>query len=149
MNNTKERSVGSLGSGTRPVSHTSGPWNVCGGFTVPYTSISSDNGYIVWIFAHNEIKENGKTIKCPSPDEQRANARLIAASPDLFEACLFGQMMGHSANVLLHNAGKILIEMGKKDGLEHIVSMGEQLLKKAELEFNAVSKAQKGIHAHS
>ena len=65
--------------------HTPGPWRKCGGATPHYTGIHSKAGYIVYGMADNCDTEHGKPIKCPGFDEQRANARLIAAAPEMLE----------------------------------------------------------------
>lgn len=68
--------------------HTPGPWTVCGGYTPAYTTIHSEAGYIVFRMADaTDDREHGKPIEAPDMEAQRANARLIAAAPDLLEAC--------------------------------------------------------------
>lgn len=70
------------------IQHTPGPWRKCGGSTPAYTSIYANRGYIVWQMADGYAhKENGKGIQSPDYEEQAANARLIAAAPDLLAAC--------------------------------------------------------------
>lgn len=67
---------------------TPGPWRVCGGYTQKYTTIASEDGYIVFAMADKTFhKEQDKLIKAPDMETQRANATLIAASPDLLNAC--------------------------------------------------------------
>jgi hypothetical protein len=68
--------------------HTPGPWRKCGGYTAKYTAIYSDEfGYIVRGFAdYMDDKENGEPTKAPGFETQQANARLIAAAPDLLAA---------------------------------------------------------------
>jgi hypothetical protein len=68
------------------MSHTPGPWRKCGGATPPYTAVHSSRGYIVFVMADAGTVEHGKPIDAPSMDEQQANARLIAAAPDLLDA---------------------------------------------------------------
>ena len=67
--------------------HTPGPWRRCGGFTPAYCAIHSNDGYIVFGLADpGAHTEQGQPIKAPDTDTQHANARLIAAAPDLLEA---------------------------------------------------------------
>ena len=67
--------------------HTPAPWKVCGGMTPHFKTITSPQGYIVFSMAdHYRHTEHGKTIKAPDYDTQKANARLIAAAPELLEA---------------------------------------------------------------
>ncbi len=68
--------------------HTPGPWMRCGGATAGYMAIhAGEHGYIVYGLADRlSHTEHGKPIHCPGMDEQHANARLIAAAPDLLEA---------------------------------------------------------------
>lgn len=66
---------------------TAQPWAVCGGATPEFISINSPSGYIVWQMAdfRNTI-ENGSPVFAPDYETQRANAKLIAAAPQLLEA---------------------------------------------------------------
>ena len=67
--------------------HTPGPWRVCGGMTPKYTGIVSDKGYIVFEMGdYSQQYENDSTVEAPGYIEQRANADLIAAAPELLEA---------------------------------------------------------------
>lgn len=64
--------------------HTPGPWKVCGGATPHYKAIHSCHGYIVFGMADStEDMERDEPIQAPDFETQRANARLIAAAPDL------------------------------------------------------------------
>lgn len=66
--------------------HTPGPWRVCGGYTAHYCAVHSERGYIVFRMAdkRNDAERDGP-IQCPDDEEQRANARLIAASPIMYD----------------------------------------------------------------
>lgn len=67
--------------------HTPGPWRKCGGYTADYIAVSSNDGYIVYGMAdHDSQTELGKPIEAPDYPTQQANARLIAAAPDLLNA---------------------------------------------------------------
>lgn len=59
---------------------------------------------------------------------------LIAAR----EAMSFGGE-GPWSNILLHNAGGVLIEYGNKENMPHIVEMGKALKLKGEKEHNALA----------
>lgn len=64
--------------------HTPGPWELCGGYTPAYSAITSNDGYIVFGMADaSNHTEHGRPIKAPGVETQRANARLIAAAPEL------------------------------------------------------------------
>ncbi len=68
--------------------HTPGPWKKCGGGTPRYTAVHSAKGYIVFQMADRVMdKERGEPLPAPDYHEQQANARLIAAAPDLLAAC--------------------------------------------------------------
>ena len=69
--------------------YTPGPWRVCGGYTASYTAITTENdGYIVYGMADRlDHKEREEPINAPDYETQRANAKLIAAAPDLLAAC--------------------------------------------------------------
>lgn len=57
---------------------TARPWKLCGGYSPQFMGIDSCDGYIVFQFADAAYKfESGKPIPCPSPEAQRANAKLI------------------------------------------------------------------------
>ncbi len=58
--------------------HTPGPWRVGNGD--PYQIVSPKYGGIAWV--DNEPAENEPLMKIA-----RANAKLIAAAPDLLKAC--------------------------------------------------------------
>jgi hypothetical protein len=64
--------------------HTPGPWRVCGGYTPHYIAIAAGGELIVDSFAEDGYCRNSK---CVSWEEQRANARLIAAAPELLKIC--------------------------------------------------------------
>ena len=67
--------------------HTPGPLRVCGGHTPAYTEIHSEAGYIVYGMADAQSHYvSGEPIRAPDYETQRANARLIAAAPELLEA---------------------------------------------------------------
>lgn len=68
--------------------HTKGPWRQCGGYTPRYSAIVDGNDrYIVFQMADNDMDmEHGKPISAPDMEEQQANARLIAAAPELLGA---------------------------------------------------------------
>ena len=69
--------------------HTPGPWRVCGGYIPAYSAIHSERGYIVFGVADASVHREGlpaKPITAPGMDEQRANANLIAAAPDMLAA---------------------------------------------------------------
>ncbi len=66
--------------------HTPGPWRRCGGSTASYIAVHSDRGYIVLGMADRSQREGGRAIQAPPDDEQLANARLIAAAPQLLWA---------------------------------------------------------------
>ena len=69
------------------MTYTPGPWEKCGGATPHYCAINSQKGYIIFGLADHLVdKEKGKPIKAPDMWEQQANARLIAAAPELLEA---------------------------------------------------------------
>ena len=84
--------------------HTPGPWEVCGGYTPHFIGIKSGEGYIVFSMADkSKTFENGKLIKAPNYDTQRANADLIAAAPALLSALqnlssAIEEIMGDSEN---------------------------------------------------
>jgi len=64
--------------------HTKGPWAKCGGFTPKYTAIKdSSNRLIVYEMAGETNTESNETY--PPVEEQQANARLIAAAPELLD----------------------------------------------------------------
>lgn len=64
--------------------HTEGPWRKCGGYSANYVAVVAGDSYIVDKMADHVVsREHGNPIKAPSYDEQQANARLIAAAPDL------------------------------------------------------------------
>lgn len=68
------------------IKHTKGPWRVCGGSTPSYIGIHSTDGYVVYGLADRlDHKERGKPIVAPSFEVQRANARLIAKSPEMYD----------------------------------------------------------------
>jgi len=87
--------------------HTPGPWKKCGGATPHFCSVHSKSGYIVFGMAdHQYDKEQGKKIKAPDMWEQQANARLIAAAPELLEALKEAIEFANAANH--HIAGQNL-----------------------------------------
>ena len=57
--------------------HTPGPWKVCQGQTHEWTSVFAENGTFVTNTNHSRARSDG---------EASANARLIAAAPDLLAA---------------------------------------------------------------
>lgn len=66
--------------------HTPGPWSLCSApASDPYTArnVVADNGETVATIASGYHHEQPFTL---SQDEARANARLIAAAPDLIAA---------------------------------------------------------------
>ncbi len=63
--------------------HTPGEWEIRGGFTPEHTCIIGQTGDVIDSFGKPK-KSNGEPI---SIEEHRANARLIAAAPELLEAC--------------------------------------------------------------
>ena len=68
---------------------TKGPWRKCGGATPAYIAVHSARGYIVFGMADSDVHTEGlnkKPIKAPDMWEQQANARLIAAAPQLYDA---------------------------------------------------------------
>jgi hypothetical protein len=69
--------------------HTAGPWVKCGGATPHYVAVHSADGYIVFGMADADVDTEGaarRPIKAPDMWKQQANARLIAAAPEMFEA---------------------------------------------------------------
>lgn len=89
--------------------HTPGPWRKCGGYTPKFVAIDSNDGYIVFQMADHIVdKEHGKEIRAPEYETQQANARLIAASPELLAACkqaadlihAVGEIPGHEAEAI-------------------------------------------------
>lgn len=74
--------------------HTPGPWSVftgLGGSSYIFPGIESEaSGCSVIIFGEKDGDESG--VRGRSPDEARANARLIAAAPDLLEALRLWQV---------------------------------------------------------
>lgn len=69
--------------------HTPGPWRVCGGHTPKFKAIHSSQGYIVFSMAdYVDDTENNKPIKAPDYETQSANARLMAASPELLDVLI-------------------------------------------------------------
>lgn len=67
---------------------TPGPWRRCGGVTPRYMAIvDASNRYIVFQMADSVMEQmQFEPIETPDMEEQAANARLIAAAPDLLEA---------------------------------------------------------------
>ena len=55
------------------IKHTPGPWEACG------KAVHAETGREIVFGSHN--------TRSGSDEEQRANARLIAAAPELLEAC--------------------------------------------------------------
>lgn len=71
--------------------HTPGPWRKCGGATAAYVAVVGPNDeYIVHGMAHPGIVDwaEGGNIESPNNETQFANARLIAAAPQLLQACI-------------------------------------------------------------
>ena len=67
---------------------TPGPWRVCGGGTPHYTGIAGpDNQLIVYAMADDQNEDQRDAGPMVSHDQQRANAHLIAAAPDLLACC--------------------------------------------------------------
>lgn len=64
--------------------HTEGPWRKCGGYTASFVAVDARGKYIVFGMADKaKDRECSELIDAPGYDEQQANARLIAAAPDL------------------------------------------------------------------
>lgn len=63
--------------------HTPGPWSMfSNGFAVGVCTHDSD---VAWTF----FEDRGLLDTARSRDEDEANARLIAAAPDLLQACIY------------------------------------------------------------
>lgn len=65
--------------------HTSGPWHVCDGCT----HLIADNHHMTVAEARQIVSGNlrtGKTEYVPGHQMQLANAKLIAAAPDMYDA---------------------------------------------------------------
>lgn len=61
--------------------HTPGPWK--------FTASSPEEGFeCFWIEADDEFRSSIGDVHGPQNNEGYANATLIAAAPDLLEACL-------------------------------------------------------------
>lgn len=76
----------------KPTQHTPGPWNVCDGdgMHVYYVNPRVEAGEDIDDPRHDSIVAKCDDMGCMSgiPDEERqANARLIAAAPELLAAC--------------------------------------------------------------
>lgn len=76
-------------------SHTKGPWTVHTSRTTDDVGIIGDNGCLAECFS--EIRKQGEKAFT----EQMANARLIAAAPDLLEALIHArQNMPHPDQII-------------------------------------------------
>lgn len=74
--------------------HTPGPWSVphfarAHGCGCRYIFAGEYLGGIAEVYVDNGMMPSGGGNDCPSVDEATANARLIAAAPDLLEALNF------------------------------------------------------------
>ncbi len=72
--------------------------------------------------------------------------RLVATQEvqkKLVDACEYGMGFPVDSNVLLHNAGQILKEYGSGNDKEHLVAMGNNLITKGEMEYQAVKAFNK------
>lgn len=107
------------GSAGQNWAHTPGPWRVCGGYTPAYCSIHSESGYIVFGMADRSVHSEGaprRPINAPDMETQRANARLIAAAPEVVEhaARVMALLAEHGPSIVPHlldtddNAGQRL-----------------------------------------
>ena len=78
-----------MSNSDKSIVNTPGPWRKCGGMTPGYIAIcDSDNRYIVYGLATPEVCGHEYKARCVQDiDEQQANAKLMAASPRLLEAC--------------------------------------------------------------
>ena len=70
--------------------HTPGPWHICG----------HDNGDLIMAVGDDEAVL--ATVYGTAQDEYAANARLIAAAPELFEACQ--QLLDYVEMTLAHDS---------------------------------------------
>ena len=126
--------------------HTPGPWEPCGTKVFGLSEVIAPNadfheGHLVCMLNHQY--GNGDSIERELPRELvEANASLIAASPEMYDALSIGRGFGYSANALLWNAAGILREYAQTSGKSHLLGMAEQLRAKAEAEFAAITKAE-------
>ena len=103
MNLTKEKHA----------THTPGPWVAMG--KAVYTESDNPTREILW-GVHN--------TRSASDEEKKANARLIAAAPDMYEACkLFEECMefidgreGYDASYELAKAREVLAKVDGGEG---------------------------------
>lgn len=117
--------------------HTPGPWHVVGRpRTYPYEAITANGPRVL---AKLPRYKHG-----PHEPELQANARLIAAAPDLLEACLSGHDDGMDGDLLSLVAGWFRDFAATAPGYElpaHLRDWADQLDAKQALQHAAVRLA--------
>ena len=88
----------------REQKHTPGPWMIDGATDVPHAVVDNDGMGIC------EVDGNPKHHKHDATPEQFANAALIAAAPDMYEALQTVRLVFPEHPSTLHNPTRVMVE---------------------------------------
>jgi hypothetical protein len=99
--------------------HTPGPWEFTGSMHMNAYLVGGGNRYVCSVWDHLREDDNGHPIDMY--EEMQANARLIAAAPEMLEALILGALAARKTNFTA-TALESLIEKATGMSIEEVLS---------------------------